>query len=100
MKVTPGSGDQGVDVIAMKDGKKYAIQRKRYSQKLGNKSVQEVHAGKTIYRCSIAVVITNNYFTDGGKEAARALGVELWDRDTLCKMMAYTDHMAMRAAAR
>ena len=100
VKVTPGSGDQGVDVIAMKDGKKYAIQCKRYSQKLGNKSVQEVHAGKTISGCNIAVVITNNYFTDGGKEAARALGVELWDRDTLCRMMTYADHMAMRTAAR
>ena len=91
VKVTPGSGDQGVDVIAMKDDKKYAIQCKRYSQKLGNKPVQEVHAGKTIYGCNVAVVITNNYFTDGGKEAAQALGVELWDRDILRRMITYAD---------
>lgn len=87
VQVTPGSGDQGVDVIAVKDGKKYAIQCKRYNQKLGNKPVQEVHAGKTIYGCNVAVVMTNNYFTDGGKEAARALGVELWDRDVLSAML-------------
>ena len=87
VQVTPGSGDQGVDVIAVKDGKKYAIQCKRYNQKLGNKPVQEVHAGKTIYGCNVAVVITNNYFTDGGKEAAGALGVELWDRDVLSAML-------------
>ena len=31
--------------------------------------------------------MTNNYFTDGGKEAARALGVELWDRDVLSAML-------------
>jgi len=31
--------------------------------------------------------MTNNYFTDGGKEAARALGVELWDRDKLEEML-------------
>lgn len=93
VQVTPGSGDQGVDVIATKDGKKYAIQCKRYSQKLGNKPVQEAHAGKTIYGCSVAVVLTNNYFTDGGKEAARALGVELWDRDTLRRMLVYAEHM-------
>jgi len=54
---------------------------------LGNKTVQEVHAGKTIHGCNIAVVMTNNYFTDGGKEAARALGVELWDRDKLEEML-------------
>lgn len=98
VQVTPGSGDQGVDVIATKDGKKYAIQCKRYSQKLGNKPVQEAHAGKTIYGCSVAVVLTNNYFTDGGKEAARALGVELWDRDTLRRMLVYAEHMEGKVA--
>ena len=97
--VTRGSGDQGVDVIAVKDGKKYAIQCKRYNQKLGNKPVQEVHAGKTIYGCNIAVVMTNNYFTDGGKEAARALGVELWDRDVLRRMLVYAEHGEGRNAA-
>lgn len=96
VEVTPGSGDQGVDVIAVKDGKRYAIQCKRYNQKLGNKPVQEVFAGKTIYGCSVAVVLTNNYFTDGAKEAAKATGVELWDRDTLRRMMDYAKHMSMR----
>lgn len=99
VEVTPGSGDQGVDVIAVKDGKKYAIQCKRYGQKLGNKPVQEVHAGKTIYGCSVAVVLTNNYFTEGGKEAARALGVELWDRDKLERMLTYAAHMAARSTS-
>lgn len=97
VEVTPGSGDQGVDVIAVKDGKKYAIQCKRYGQKLGNKPIQEVHAGKTIYGCSVAVVLTNNYFTEGGKEAARALGVELWDRDKLERMLTYAAHMEERS---
>lgn len=95
VEVTPGSGDQGVDVIAVKDGKRYAIQCKRYAQKLGNKPIQEVHAGKTIYGCSVAAVITNNYFTDGGKEAARALGVELWDRDELRKMIEFAEYRAI-----
>ena len=66
-------------------------------KKLGNKPVQEVHAGKTIYGCSVAVVLTNNYFTEGGKEAARALGVELWDRDKLERMLTYAAHMAGRS---
>jgi len=95
VEVTPGSGDQGVDVIAVKNGKRYAIQCKRYSQKLGNKPVQEVYAGKAIYGCSVAVVLTNNYFTDGAKEAARAVGVELWDRDTLSRMMDYANFKAL-----
>lgn len=95
VEVTPGSGDQGVDVVAVKDGKRYAIQCKRYAQKLGNKPVQEVFAGKTIYGCSVAVVLTNNYFTEGAKEAAMATGVELWDRDTLRRMMDYANFKAL-----
>lgn len=32
-------------------------------------------------------------------ESARALGVELWDRDTLRRMMTYAEHMAARTVA-
>lgn len=81
VKVTQGSGDQGVDILAEKDGIRYAIQCKCYSSDLGNKPVQEVNAGKAIYRCQIGAVITNRYFTKGGKDAAEATGVLLWDRD-------------------
>ena len=79
--VTQGSGDQGVDVLAEKDGIKYAIQCKCYSSDLGNKPIQEVNTGKAIYHCQIGAVITNRYFTQGGREAAKATGVLLWDRD-------------------
>lgn len=94
VEVTPGSGDQGVDVIAVKDGKRYAIQCKRYGQKLGNKPVQEVHTGKQFYSCQVGVVITNNYFTKGAEDAARRVGVELWDRDTLIRKMGYRTQTA------
>lgn len=81
VNVTQGSGDQGVDVLAQKDGIKYAIQCKCYSSDLGNTPVQEINAGKTIYHCHIGVVMTNRYFTSGAKQAAEATGVLLWDRD-------------------
>lgn len=87
VEVTVGSGDQGVDVLARKDGILYAIQCKCYSKDLGNKPVQEVNTGKTVYRCQIGVVMTNRYFTKGAKDAADATGVLLWDRDKLKHMM-------------
>lgn len=87
VEVTVGSGDQGVDVLARKDGIRYAIQCKCYSKDLGNKPVQEVNTGKTIYHCQIGVVMTNRYFTKGAKDAADATGVLLWDRDKLKQMM-------------
>lgn len=83
VEVTKGSGDQGVDILAEKDGIRYAIQCKCYSSDLGNKPVQEAFAGKSIYHCQIAAVLTNRYFTQGGIEAARATGVLLWDRKKL-----------------
>lgn len=81
VSVTQGSGDQGVDILAVKDGIKYAIQCKCYSSDLGNKPVQEVNTGRVIYHCQIGAVMTNRHFTQGGKEAAGATGVLLWDRD-------------------
>ena len=83
VEVTKGSGDQGVDVLAEKDGIRYAIQCKCYSSDLGNKPIQEAFAGKSIYNCQIAAVLTNRFFTHGGIEAARATGVLLWDRKKL-----------------
>ena len=83
VEVTKASGDQGVDVLATKDGVSYAIQCKCYSHDLGNTPVQEVNTGKMFYRRHIGVVMTNRYFTQGAKDAAAATGVLLWDRDKL-----------------
>ena len=83
VRVTQGSGDQGVDVLAEKDGIKYAIQCKCYASDLGNAPVQEVNAGKAIYHCHVGVVMTNRFFTSGAKRAADATGVLLWDRNKI-----------------
>lgn len=87
VKLTPASGDQGVDILAEKDGIRYAIQCKCYSSDLGNKPIQEVNTGRSIYRCQLGVVMTNRYFTNGAKDAAEATGILLWDRDKLRLMM-------------
>lgn len=87
VSVTRGSGDQGVDVLATKDGVKYAIQCKNYSTVLSNKPVQEVLAGKFFYNCHVAVVMTNSTFTPGAQELAKATGVLLWDRTVVQEMM-------------
>lgn len=80
---TQASNDYGVDVIATKDNVKYAIQCKLYSSHIGNKAVQEVSAGKEYYKCHVAVVMTNNYFTANAITLAQATNVLLWDRDKL-----------------
>ena len=91
VEVTPGSGDQGADIIAQKDEIRYAIQCKHkddpYSTKFGNKPIQEVYTGMSFYKCDRGVVLTNGYFSEGGKNAAFATGVELWDRDELLQLL-------------
>lgn len=87
VEVTKGSGDQGVDIIAEKDGIRFAVQCKCYSNTVGNKAVQEVYSGKNFYNCQIGVVMTNNYFTKSAIELAASNGTILWDRDYLNKFI-------------
>ena len=87
VSVTPGSGDQGVDILATKDGIKYAIQCKNYASALGNTPIQEVSAGKVFYNCHVGVVLTNSTFTPKAKELAKATGVLLWDRKKLQELI-------------
>lgn len=87
VSVTPGSGDMGVDILAEKEGVKYAVQCKNYESSLGNKPIQEITAGKNYYKCHVGVVMTNSHFTPGAIELANANGILLWDRSVVQKMM-------------
>ena len=75
--VTSGSGDQGADVIAEKNGIKLIVQCKLYSSPVGNKAVQEVAAAGGYYKGDITAVITNNEFTKSARQLAESLGVYL-----------------------
>lgn len=82
-KITQQTGDQGIDVIATKNGIIIGIQAKCYTNKVGNAAVQEAVAGKGYYSCDKVMVITNNYFTSSAKALAQSNNVVLWDRDFL-----------------
>lgn len=83
IKLTSHSGDHGIDILADKDGIGYAIQCKCYSSNVGNAAVQQAHTGKSLYHKDIAVVMTNQHFTSQATQEADALGVKLWDRNTI-----------------
>lgn len=87
VNVTQGSGDQGIDIVAYKDGIKYGIQCKCYTSDIGNKAVQEVFAGKAFYECHIGVVLTNRFFTKSAIELAKKDGIILWDRNKLLELI-------------
>lgn len=75
--VTKASGDQGADVIIEKDKHRGVVQCKMYSQPVGNKAVQEVHAAKSYYDATFAVVVSNQDFTPSARMLATKLGVYL-----------------------
>ena len=77
IETTKQSGDQGVDIIAYKNGYKYAIQCKYYNSPVGNSAIQEVVAGASFYRCHKKIVITNSTFTQGAIKLAESNDVIL-----------------------
>lgn len=79
VQVTPGSGDQGIDVIAYQFGKKYGVQCKYYEGTVGNKAIQEVYAGAAYYNCDVALVVTSSTLTKSAKALASKLKVEVWE---------------------
>ena len=87
IQLTKTTGDYGIDILADKDGIKYAIQCMFYSQPVGNKAVQEAYSGKSFYNCHVAVVLTNSTFTENAIILAQNNGVLLWDRDKLNQML-------------
>lgn len=84
---TPATGDQGVDLIATKNGKRIAIQCKFYSKSVGNKAVQEVVAGKDFYECDYACVVSNNSYTPAAKKLASVSNVLLLNEDNIVEQL-------------
>ena len=84
IEVTSSSGDFGIDVLA-KDNNDilYGFQCKLYSNTVGNDAIQQAYSGKKHYNCDIAIVVTNNTFTEQAIQQARETQVILWDRKVL-----------------
>ena len=79
VSVSQASGDQGVDVLAKREGYAVAVQCKRYSKPIGNTAVQEVFAGARNLDVPLACVIGTGGFTKSAKEIASSTGVVLMD---------------------
>ena len=63
-----------------KAGKRIGLQCKLYGGPVGNKAVQEAHAGKVFYGVDAAGVLTNASFTPSAVTLALATGVKLFSQ--------------------
>ncbi|WP_460709315.1 restriction endonuclease [Lysobacter terrae] len=102
-KVTKGSGDSGVDIVAKKDGVAYAIQCKRSASGISRRAVSDAVAGIAHYGCTHAMVVTNRYFTPGARALAASNRCILVDRDMLATWISHwqrgADQRRVRADA-
>jgi hypothetical protein len=80
---TPRTGDQGADLIALKNGNKIVIQTKRYQGSVGNGAVQEVIGAVKFYGTHEGWVVTNSTFTPSAKALAQRSNIRLVDGHTL-----------------
>ena len=85
-RMTATSGDQGVDVLAEKDGLRVVLQCKLYSQAVGKSAVQEAIAGKVFEKADAAVVVSNATFTRSARSLAENAGVLLLHHDQLADL--------------
>ena len=79
IRKTKATGDQGIDLLARKNGLLFGFQCKYYQSHVGNEAVQQAYAGMKYYGCDRAVVMTNGEFTSSARELAEETGVVLWD---------------------
>lgn len=91
VRVSKASGDQGVDLEAMRPGFTVAVQCKRYTSPIGNKAVQEAFAGVTHYKADVACVIGTGGFTPSAKQLALSTGVILIDASSIADFTSLVD---------
>lgn len=87
VNLTPAAGDYGADLIISKDGKKIAVQAKRYTKNVGLKAVQEVRTAVDHYGAQGAWVVTNADYTEQAYNLAKSNGVRLINREGLIEMI-------------
>ena len=82
---TSASGDQGIDVLADKNGVHIVIQCKLYTKPVGNSAVQQALAGRAYARAHLAVVVSNASYTPSARALARRTGVHLLHHNDLLR---------------
>jgi HJR/Mrr/RecB family endonuclease len=83
IEVTKASADNGVDIVATKNNKKYIFQCKCISHTCSNKAVQEIVSANTIYKADGMGVICNTTFSQQARILAYTNRVDLYTIGTI-----------------
>jgi restriction endonuclease Mrr len=91
IKVIGGSGDLGVDILAYKDGKKVAVQCKKYITKKVTSPELQLFIGMMIteYKADKGLYVTTSYYTRDAYHLAMKHKdkLEIWTGKTLAEIL-------------
>lgn len=84
------SGDGGADVLAVKAGKRWLFQVKRWSSAVGSEVIDRTVAAAKTYEADIPVIVSKSGFTSDlhnqrRKLAAEGINIQLWDQAALSR---------------
>ena len=77
--------DLGVDIIALKDGIRWGVQVKRYSNMVKAEAVRQVVTALNKYNCQRSMVVTNSTFSRPARVLADSNDCILIDKDELAE---------------
>ncbi len=86
VEMTSASGDFGVDLIAVRDGARTAVQCKRQVRTVNGSAIQQVVAGAAVHDCTATMVVSNHRYTRAAEHLAGVHGCILIDRVRLARM--------------
>lgn len=79
VKKTPRNYDFGVDLFAIGNNEKIAIQVKMYkSRKVNHEAVTVLFAAQKYFDCQSSILVTSGELTKQAQEVAEKLGVSVW----------------------
>ena len=86
-EVTSASSDDGVDIFAVApDGKKCAVQCKRYSKAIQPDVLRELSGSQKLHDCDSALLVTTSRLTTAARKTAESLGIDVIDGDHLATL--------------
>ena len=74
---TPGSGDQGIDLIVKKDGLTTVVQCKAHKSPVGPAIARELYGSLVAYGADLAILASTGGFTQGVKDFVRGKPIAL-----------------------
>jgi Holliday junction resolvase len=81
VELTPLSGDYGVDIFAVKNKERLAVQVKMYgntTRKINRQTVMKLHGAKDYFDCTKAVIVTDGVLLSNAVKVAKKLKVEVF----------------------